>query len=1251
MKTLLAIFVQLIWMNAYSNDNGGIHSEDFVAPFVTPNKPEVVNTNQNVRVPDSVYNNWLISKDEFLEMVKNDPQIGSDFKAIRTRIQTLDSRELVLNQNLANVTSENYREFFRLDQLEAEAATIDELYEQQVRATIDLWADIGMNLSNIQKFDSARYYLAYLKTMNQRGINPNNPQVINDILASFVHFYEIRNNYNFYPASWMGDHNTMLPPVESNRASIFAINRHLWIDSYNNPTNYVLDELSSVSNQMLDDSLKLLVATLSQRRSSDMRHIYYQIFIAARTQVKYQLYSELKDRYTLLIQSIISRYTNINSVCSAYLLENKNQFRFQPNSLITAEDPPFTSSPLGELNGSEYFKKNLGFFNSYYTSGLQKIRKLGDGNYEFYDEMKNVRLAAEVLACETNFNKFYIEVLKEINSKLLKSIGNKKQDSCFDNNAQIRAEVLSSEDAFRVESIDNDSEDVNIILAQIEERDADYFSKKADLEQFLGRLPSIRYTNTGNSHYKDSEIEREESTLAVSFLDKVGKDLIDQAVNNIVVMNHVYDLNFDFESPLQFYCSDANNSEFCATFKEYIEERLTATNQSFVANNQSLNKIQNCGGEDYLTILSSVIFEESRMNEGFDPSKYIQRGGQGTARLNQAGYLHLTNKKYDLIKSALGTDLQLMFPYMITDEFLTSVRPSTIGRGRTRPPSYRHLLVNCSEVKNELRDKLIKNLAYIANPNSLLSNMDFMAEFANALPESVYRFRRAVSSAGSVIANNWRELSTNNPEEILSSMLNMSVQYGIIGFASDFTARSDYVSQEVEEQFLPLKALREQPEAYVNHVITLIRTQNTQDSFYKQRMKSYLHQFNGINKFVCSVYSMAHGPHGRLVDGLIKDQIEFFKKITIATTFILGIASIAIPPLAGFATAVATATTFANNTLDIGMADINASMAVYNESEEMSLCAAGLVADDNEITNEESAREVCLSALETKRKTLEVKATLDNAEISAIVDTSLLAVGFVRSGIANNRSTLRAVRRFSDSPLKRKIAETILQADSAASYANLINGGVSTFLFQKFLGRRLARYIIVDQSRRFATLRNKKIRNILLGFIGDAVDGFETTIRTQRQVLLDAVNNRDTNPQGILDTLYNSFIVNSSLGQKVSGLVGNVEGVDEVISQLADPEVQEMAFLIKRSVNHAFILKMEELGADLEGADAIIWVDIMETAYEELFFVYQNSHSRTIRGSDVQVNFSEEQITEVLNRVIAEKLDIPTEHLARLNLE
>lgn len=1117
------------------------------AEVIAPTKP-------SVRGNRAVFNRWMMSKERFTNIIRNDSDLNRAFSSLQKIIKDLQvQKDMFTNGNKSQV---------KLGPLKANAQRAIGIARQYNSKKKKLRSLAGLSYSDMIYFDAPRYYLAYLKSNDLERINVANYNWLENASAFTTGIKEIRNRYNQIPASWMADLDRMYDD------NFYPQNTHPFIESFYNTSTYTMQELKKESAANLDKTMMVVIANVSQRSSMSMRLYYMKIFLAARAYILHDMYIAAANYISNFIEMVERDRQSIPDACQDFILSKIPDLkRIGPDRLLSRNSRAFTALSVPQPTTFDDVIDNIGFYSNYLTYGLQSINRKSGREFQYLKELKLLRTVSEVQSCYNNFSKSSIKTSRDIEAKLYLAVYGKQYDSCFDTSI-LGTNAIGGN---REHEYQTDLGVQEAIINELDRHDQEYFARKRSLIAFLSAMPGNRNVQ---QIYNLESIQEEEKLMGMNYLDQTGKDMIDQAVKNLVIMDHVYDLGLNYNKNIDFKCDDNEDSSYCETFASYIKKELISARDKFLSSPQNQKKkILNCGGEGYLTSLSETIFNEQELMAGFNHNEMISRvnhAGYGytynpnytiTKAINEKGRNYLERRKLDLIKRSLSNKFKVFFPYMMTESFRKSRR---VFHG-VKEITFQNRPISCEKVKSELKDALTMNLAFIANPDAVISDWN------TRIAKATFKFRNGARKY-------WRDITSGDPGSVISALL------GGVGGTMIYSGTSNEgglsLDQETQEAFLPLKTLRDKPEEFVNHLISLVKAQNPDSNYYKERMRSYLHQYLGINKFVCSVYSMAHGPHAKIVEALIANQIQFFKDVMLGVSVVMAIASIFVPPLAAVTTIIGAATLIASRTVDVMVADINLSEGELNEQRELEMCSAMLNVEEPE-ADKDSVTEACINAFNAKQAAVALQSELRSKQYALYLDVALSAVGLAKLGLNALKASrsLRASSVINKNPFSRLM---VRQVQKGQKFFSKIETSSTDFLAEKIFKLR--------QFQSLFTRAGALGQHIIKKMVKNGIQGYNIQLKQNITNAQKIDEGEDVDDEGLLALFLAPFNKGTfaSFGHKV-GQFAHYAQEDLVVHN---------SQYIRSSFYVSVFTKFEQEGGDLQGLSAQHYSVILENVYE-----------------------------------------------------
>lgn len=559
--------------------------------------------------------------------------------------------------------------------------------------------------------------------------------------------------------------------------------------------------------------------------------------------------------------------------------------------------------------------KNLdpNIMRSYITASMPKLKTMANFT-DHFDDILELRMMSEVAYCSQKIEgpnaqyDYTVQLIKEIDPYVQRAIYDASATSC-------KQEELTQMDT-----------DFNIRKGIAEARYANFLSVK---EMKL-----------------DWEISyMENKTMDVAYmLDRVGKDLIDKAIESLVITDYLYSLNInESRNKMKTLCEKSSNnifqrignsvaqdtSKFCDTFNQYVRGRMTLRTRIvrdykketekkplFENNTQCSKHVE--------SLISNVFYPEKIKKYMADAGSPLPESGTYTYSLTGLMGTSSLKKKmseqvFEIIKKEIfaadnsaSSQFVTLVPLMFTPSFFKSFdftcadgHLTTVGYGQHSQTVCKKLAIqakapSCVALKDELKELLIDNIVNVVNPKTYW----FGGGFSEGLAKATMRFTEF-----------WKEAYRSG--DLAAVILESFGPSKVVTMANQSRANAtvDRTFSGSDQEFYQM--LHNEPKEYVRH-LKLILKYYQYDADGNNVQQTYLKEFQGNSKFFCALYSKIDYEKA-VVEPVIEKNLKVFKGFAKTVAILLTLASWILPPL-GVAVSSAMITTF--NVVAFGLGSV-----------------------------------------------------------------------------------------------------------------------------------------------------------------------------------------------------------------------------------------------------------------------------------------------------------------------------------------
>jgi hypothetical protein len=824
--------------------------------------------------------------------------------------------------------------------------------------SIRTWQNLGQHKGRPDKFDCMRYNLAYKAMMKDHNANQNPLKIL-------------RDNYNKYKISWMGNHEEY---IETNKR---PGNTHEYIANYEQYANRgaVYDTYDIMVNESydLDETMRFIISKLQYRSSRSRKFEVLQSIQWAcdndiistalvtnlnitRTVVQ-ELDPEIKkrrDEYGCNANFYKKRISELQSV-------------IKPSAVIPAESKFFKSYKMEGMDKTisnlnpHFIRAWLGYF----KKGLKKEGiQLGD----YFKELKYARASIDVLYCVNNIQK-KDPLIVDFDYLLKKSAKDVKLNSCD--------------------------------LERVAEKDAVFRQRTEEIGNLYDSLPTTAQIETVHHDKSEAQIE---GLAASEILSKVGKDFIDDAVKNLVVVSYLYNIPPEEYRDYNFKCDKlfkSATSEYCANFKRYVKFRIRKeldTTYKKLEADPNKKPLLNCNSaapgiinqrtiDEYVSLFS----EENLSFETPLPKTGKMLSSTGVSKYNE----QVTIAKYKKIEELMGDKSRApLIPLMYTDAFLdsitaTGINPKTIYSDKYSQTYYQGVSVHlrspsCESLVHSLNSSLTRNIAFIANPDNKKRGRFFEWGTKN-------------TAVGSEMLKMTVQNLKEEPIKTIIGILS-PVYSAAAGNQNSLLYTSAEARTKVENVYNPLPALQNDPHGYINHLGQLLK-HNEYDGEGNKVRKKYLKEFAGNNLLICSLYQkMSYDEY--ILDPYKERYMKFFTGVVKTVAILVTAVSWIIPPAGAAVSFALTATslglTAAYHAYKLDMYYATRDEYAVDFDVKMKLCVQKATKEYKKV-DVETLKSSCLKIVKYREKMAEYTKKIKKQWQDAALDAAVYAVYTFRS--------------------------------------------------------------------------------------------------------------------------------------------------------------------------------------------------------------------------------------------------------------
>jgi hypothetical protein len=797
-----------------------------------------------------------------------------------------------------------------------------------------------------KNMDCKRYYDAY---NDPKAYNASNGR--KDILA-------IRNMYQNKKISWLGDIENL------NKGKAAPLNKHKIIDGPWYGEQVYIDVINKDVN--LDATFKFILKNYQFRNSPSAQDDFLrQLSWACNNYIIYMVNLDIMRRaeakQNALDPQIIKRKEDIS--CTTFYTKAMAQIKIWPNELVPS-DHQFHKTYKDKIPDKI---KNLDvvFFSSYIGYMLSSLKERTD-YYKHFEVLMHARKMADVLFC-SNRIKSDDPIIKDIDEYLNRSLNEAPVNTCQ--------------------------------LEEIAKVDTEFINKKKRVALLYDNLPSTAKIRFVNWYESQKQIE---ALDAKNILGKIGKDFIDQAVKNLVVVSYLYGIKLDQYEDLDFKCESffsGSTSDYCKNFQSYSRLRLIKEKDTTVKTLTAQGKkpILNCGGSG---VLNGVLknFTQAEIEKHM-PQKLPKNQTPGFKSIPDSYNEPFKMAVYKRISEvAADKNYRSIVPLLYSPAFIDQFRLAkqdvysmAMPAGHGGSSIYYKTIgietkaVSCNTIIESLKKSLIENVIFISNPDSFFKiggwevGKDFNKSIAKGT-ENVKNYTKGY----------WREIKENPVEAIMSLVSPAIVNPTQIKVMSNAMVETD-------KTFNPLPSLNEHPEGYVKHLMFLLKHQK-QDQFGHDIKDKYLNEFKGYGKLVCTLYHKIDYDKYYL-DEVIKQNMKFFYGVAKTVAILVTVASWVIPPAGALVTTalaagISTTTTLAN--IDDLSGKLNGVTQDYNLA--MQSCMEDQLQIHRTVAKED-ARKNCEASLNYLLQVNKLSKELSGKYGTLIFETALYSFYMIRVGV------------------------------------------------------------------------------------------------------------------------------------------------------------------------------------------------------------------------------------------------------------